>query len=317
MIAVIGGTGFIGEAIVAELLRRGEQVVVVSHAGRRDLTVAGKSVEVRQADVTDRAALVAALRGVQTVVGAAQFKGFPNQQPKKGLTFEAVDRQGTVNAVAAARENGATRYVYISGAGAAPNSDKVWYRAKWGAEEAIRGSGLAHTIVRPSWVFGPRDNALNQYIAFVRSPLPVVPVIGNGRQRLMPVFVDDVARVAADGATGKLGGTFEIGGPEVVTMDEVIRIVEAVLGKRKPLVHQPAWLVKALFSPKALLPALPIPLTPDGVTFATMDALCDNTALLTAEPTLRLTPLREGLETYLGPRPAGEGVAPGGRRGAT
>lgn len=300
MIAVIGGTGFIGKAIVAELLRRKQQVVVVSHSNRRQMTVEGQNVEIRSGDVTDKASLVKALQGVTCVVGAAQFKDFPNQNPRKGLTFDRVDRQGTENAVAAAMEVGAQRYVYISGAGAAPDSDKVWFRAKWAAEMAIRNSTLTYAIIRPSWVYGPEDKALNRYVAFVRSPLPVVPVIGNGKQRLQPVFVDDVARVAAEGVQGSLDGVYEIGGPDVLTMDEIIRIVEEVLGKKKPLLHQPAWLVKALFSPKALIPALPIPLTPEGVTFATMDAVCDIGPLLQALPQLRLTPLREGLESYLG-----------------
>jgi uncharacterized protein YbjT (DUF2867 family) len=304
MIAVIGGRGFIGGAIVAELVRRGEPVIVISHSSAEQLMVAGQRVEVRRADVADRGSLPAALKGVDCVVGAAQFKGFPNQNPKKGLTFEAVDHQGTVNAVAAAQESGVTKYVYLSGAGAAPDSDKVWYRAKWGAEQAIRSSGLAYTIVRPSWVYGPGDNALNKYVAFVKSPLPFVPVIGNGKQRLMPVFVEDVAKVAAEGAAGSLEGVFEIGGPQVLTMDQVIRTVEAVIGTKKPLLHQPEALVKLLFSPKALVHALPIPLTPEGVTFATMDAVCDTSALRAALPSLRLTPFREALVSYLGTKSA-------------
>src|SRR5581483_6163286 len=89
MIAVIGGTGFIGRAIVEELLRRGEQVVVLSHGGAQALTIEGTSVVLRQADVTKRASLVAALKDVATVVGAAQFKDSPNENPRKGLTFEA------------------------------------------------------------------------------------------------------------------------------------------------------------------------------------------------------------------------------------
>jgi hypothetical protein len=76
--------------------------------------------------------------------------------------------------------------------------------------------------------------------------------------------------------------------------------VQQVLGIKKPLVHQPAGFVKLLFSPKVLFPALPLPLTPEGVTFATMDAVCDNAALLAAMPSLRLTPLREALASYLG-----------------
>ncbi|HEY7295318.1 MAG TPA: NAD-dependent epimerase/dehydratase family protein [Dehalococcoidia bacterium] len=305
MILVAGGTGFIGKAIVRQLVGRGREVAVLSHGARgSSLTLDGKRVEVRPGDVTDLASLPATLAGVDTVVGAVQFKDFPNQNPGRGLTFDNMDRRGTENLVAAARAAGVARFVYISGAGAAPDAEKVWFRAKWGAETAVRESGMRALIVRPSWVYGPEDRALNRYVAFVRSPLPVVPVIGTGKQRLQPVFVEDVARLVADSLDGKgaAEGTFEIGGPQVLTMDEVIREVERALGKTKPLVHQPVWLMKTLFAPKALLPALPIPLTPEGLEFATMDATAETAPLLTAFPELRLTPLREGLATYLGSR---------------
>lgn len=304
MILVAGGTGFIGKAIVRELLARDMPVAVLSHrAGSGGMALGGKTFELRRGDVTDAASLPAALTGVDAVVGAVQFKDFPNQNPGKGLTFDNVDRRGTENLVAAAQAAGVRRYLYISGAGAAPDAKQVWFRAKWGAETAIRASGLQALIVRPSWVFGREDNALNKYVAFVRSPLPIVPVIGDGGQRLQPVFVADVARVVADSLEGKgaAEGTFEIGGPQVLTMDAIIREVEAVLGKRKPLVHQPVWLMKALFAPKAWLHALPLPLTPEGLEFATMDATADTGPLLAAFPGLRLTPLREGLATYLKP----------------
>lgn len=302
MIAVIGGTGFIGNAIAAELAGRGQQVVVISQrVGSGKIDAGGVQVERRAGDVTSRASLQAALKGVDTVVGAAQFKGFPNENPGKGQTFERVDHLGTVNAVAAALANGVQRYVYLSGAGAAPDGRYVWLRAKWEAERAIRDSGLAYCIIRPSWVYGRRDRALNRYVGFINAPLPVVPIIGDGKQRLQPVFVQDVARAAADGAMGKLSGVYEIGGPQVLSMDDVVRTAEEVLGKPKPLVHQPVWLMKALFSPKVLIPALPLPLSPQGLTFATMDAVSDTSALLRALPDFRLTSLRDGLSTYLGP----------------
>jgi NADH dehydrogenase len=303
MIVVAGGTGFVGRAIARALARPGEQVAVLSHSVREPSIHAGDiTFEVRRGDVTDQASLGAALQGVDTVVGAVQFKGFPNENPRKGLTFEQVDQHGTENLVAAAKQAGVRRYVYVSGAGAGPDAKQTWYRAKWGAETAVRGSGMEYLIVRPSWVYGPGDNALNKYVAFVKSPLPVVPVIGNGKQRLQPVFVEDVARLVAESlAGGDLpNADYEIGGPDVLSMDEVIRTVEEVLGRKKPLVHQPASLMKLLFSPKALIPALPLPLNPTGVEFATMDALADTSALLAAFPSFRLTPLREGLQTYLG-----------------
>jgi len=302
MIVVAGGTGFIGRAIATELARRGAEVAVLSHRGTAPLQLAGRQVEARVGDVGNEESLVAALKGAEAVVGAVQFKGFPNENKAKGLTFEEVDQHGTERLVAAAKGNGAKRYVYISGAGAAPNAKQVWFRAKWGAESAVRASGIRYTILRPSWVFGPRDNALNRYIAFVKSPLPVVPVIGSGKQRLQPVFVEDVARAVADSLLGDAGenGVYEIGGPDVMSIDQVIRTVEEVMGKNKPLVHQPVALMKLLFSPKALVPALPIPLSPSGLEFSTMDAVADNRALLAAFPGLHLTSLREGLQTYLG-----------------
>ncbi len=305
MIVVAGGTGFIGKAIATELVRRGEQVAVISHrAGGPALTLAGREVEVRTGDVNDPASLSKALQGAETVVGAVQFKGFPNEDRRKGLTFEHVDQEGTRNLVAAALANGVKRYAYISGAGAAPDAPQVWYRAKWGAESAIRASGIAYSILRPSWVFGPKDNALNQYVNLVTGPLPVVPVIGNGEQRLQPVFVDDVARAVADCllTAPPMDGIYEIGGPEVLSMDQVIRTVETVTGKKKPLVHNPIALMKLLFSPKAIFPSLPIPLSPSGLEFATMDAVADNGALLALLPGFRLTPLKEALTSYLGPR---------------
>lgn len=305
MIVVAGGTGFIGSAIARELARRGQEVLVISHRDRGgSVTLGGETFAVRAADVNDPPALVRALAGADTVIGAVQFKGFPNENPGKGLTFEQVDRHGTENLVAAAAQCGVKRYVYISGVGAAPDAKQVWFRAKGAAEASVRGSGLNHLIVRPSWVFGRDDHALNKYVAFVKSPLPVVPVIGDGRQRLQPVFVEDVARLVADalGREALPNAVYEIGGPAVLSMDEVIRTVEEVTGKHKPLLHQPAGLVKALFSPKALIAALPIPLTPAGVEFATMDALADNGPLLRDFPDFRLTPLREALATYLGSR---------------
>jgi NADH dehydrogenase len=303
MIVVVGGTGFIGTAIVRELAGRGERVVVMSHAVTAPvIRLGGSTIEVRQGDVRDGPALARALAGADTVIGAAQFHGFPNENGREGLTFENIDHKGTENLVAAALEVGAKSYVYISGAGAAPGARQPWFRAKWGAETAVRHSGLRFAIFRPSWVYGPEDNALNQYVKFIKSALPVVPVIGNGRQRLQPVFVADVAKAVAESVVGDgpASGVYEIGGPEVLSLDEIIRTVERTLGKPKPLVHTPVWLMKVLFSPKALIPALPIPLGSAGLEFATMDAVADNSALLATFPGLRLTPLEDGLNSYLG-----------------
>lgn len=303
MILIAGGTGFIGGAIVRELRRRGQPVTVMS---RRPEAVAtrfpGLGVEARGGDAHDAASLRRAVEGADAVVSCMQFPNFPIENKARGETFDEVDARGNERLVAAAKDAGAQTYVYLSGAGAAPDARYHWYRAKWQAEEAIRGSGLRYTIFRPSWVYGPEDRALNRFVDFARR-LPFVPVIGDGRQRLQPVFVDDVARAVVDGLENPAAANqvLEIGGPAVLTMDGVLGTMLGVMGKRKPLIHAPASLPRAAGAAFELLPLPRRPLSRDAVTFITMDAVADNAALLRAFPELHLTELRDGLATYLAP----------------
>src|SRR5207244_3945774 len=106
-----------------------------------------------------------ALSGADAVVQALTFPTFPVEKPRKRYTFEEFDHRGTERLAQAAARAGVGRFVYSSGSGAAPDADKVWYRAKWGGEEAIRSSGVPSCIIRPSWVYGPEDEALNKFVA--------------------------------------------------------------------------------------------------------------------------------------------------------
>jgi len=307
MILVAGGTGFLGAAVVRELARLGRPVAVLSHRPERAAArFPGLEVEVRYGDVRIPASLRPALEGIEAIVSCMQFPNFPIESKRRGDTFEEVDARGNERLVAATREAGIGAYIYLSGAGASPDARYRWYRAKWAAEEAIRAAGLRYTILRPSWVYGPEDQALNRFVGFARR-LPFVPVIGDGRQRLRPVFVGDVAGVVvasleSDAAKNQ---TLEIGGPDELTMDGVLKTMLEVMQVKRPLLHAPTIIPRAIGS---VLEALPIPTRPlsrDAVTFITMDAVADNSALLAAFPNLRLTPLREGLASYLGPRETG------------
>jgi NADH dehydrogenase len=184
-----------------------------------------------------------------------------------------VDGRGTSVAVAAAKRVGVRRFVYLSGAGAGQGRPQPWFRAKDMAEAAIKASGLEHGILRPSWIYGPGDHSMNRFVTFCRS-LPVVPVIGNGKTPVYPVHVEDVARCAAEltqrpGATDK---ALEVG-EQRMTMDEVIRTIQAVLGKRRPLLHHPVGLMKLLALPMTLLPN-PI-LSPGAVEFIAQEVEID------------------------------------------
>jgi len=296
VIVVAGGSGFIGAAVVRRLVRDGAEVAVMTaHPDRSRPRIESLGARVVQGDVLDAGSLDRAVAGAQAVIQALTFPTFPVQRPRKRFTFEEFDHLGTERLSLAAARNGVTRFVFCSGAGAAPDAPKVWFRAKWGGEEAVRASGMEHVVLRPSWVYGPEDRALNTFVAFHRL-LPFVPVIGDGHQRLQPVFVDDVATALAGAAAPGPTGTFEMGGPDVMDMDQILAVMMDVRGKRKPLVHFPPALPKLAGFFLQLLPKPP--LSPEAVDFATGDALADTGPLLAAFP-LRLTPLREGLATYL------------------
>jgi len=304
MILVAGGTGFVGGGIVRELRRRGDDVAVLTRDSRRAAGRLGDlGVELREGDVRDPASLEPAVRGSDVVIGCQQFPNSPIENRSRGYTFEEVDAKGTENLVAAATASGAKRSIYLSGAGAAHDAPYHWFRSKWRAETAVRESGMLYTIFRPSWVYGPEDKALNRFLGMSRF-LPFVPLIGNaGEQRLQPVFIDDVSRAVAEALVHPTADSqvFELGGPEVLTMKEIVRTALQVAGRRRVLLSAPKALMKLAASILQL--ASGRPLTPDAVEFITMDALADPTR---AELTLgiKMTPLRYALATYLAPASA-------------
>jgi uncharacterized protein YbjT (DUF2867 family) len=297
-VAVAGGSGFVGAAITAELHRRGEAVVVLSHRPERARTAQPEGVEVRRADIADPQSLAPALAGCSALVISLAFPNYPMEQPRRGYTFDAVDGAGTELLVVAAKAAGLRRIVYMSGAGAAADSPRSWFRAKARAEAAVKASGLEYTIIRPTWVYGPGDAALNRFLGFARW-LPCVPLTGSGRQLLAPVFIDDVARLAADAlrSDSARNQVFELGGPETLSMREIIRTALRVSGRRRPLLPAPALLLKIGAWPLQFLPKPP--LTPKAVDFVNQPATVDTGPLLSKMPR-RLTPLAEGLTTYLG-----------------
>jgi NADH dehydrogenase len=210
-----------------------------------------------------------------------------------------VDAAGTENLVEAAKMAGVERYIYLSGAGAAKDAERHWFRAKWRAEEAVCQSGMTFTIVRPAWIYGPEDNALNRFLKMARF-MPFVPLIGRpSQQRMQPVFIDDVGGAVAESVDNVAADNrvFELGGPEVLTMTEIVKTALEVAGRRRLLVASPRFVMKAVASVVRFLPGPP--LTPDAIDFVTGDALGDPTEIQSALG-FKVTPLREALSTYLG-----------------
>ncbi|HYK95693.1 MAG TPA: NAD(P)H-binding protein [Candidatus Dormibacteraeota bacterium] len=298
-IGVAGGTGFVGGAIAAELHRRGHRVVVLTHRGEAARGVLPDTVELRSVNVATGVGLPAGLAGLDALAIALAFPNSPIEAPRRGRTFMAVDAAGTERLAAAAATAGVGRLLYVSGAGAAPDARRHWFRAKWRAETAIRATGLPWTIIRPTWIYGPRDVSLNRFVGFART-LQLVPMTNFGRQLLAPVFIADAARLAADSLvdTAAIDQVFELGGPETLTMRSIIARALRIAGIRRPIVPAPSVLLKLATQPLRLLPAPP--LTPDAIDFVNQPATVDLAPLLARMPR-RLTPLDEGLATYLAP----------------
>lgn len=295
-VAVAGGTGFLGREITRALLDAGHAVTVLSRSKQGQFPTDPRVAWVR-ADVTEPAGLAQALAGIEAVVDAVQFPNSPIENPRKGYTFERIDLGGTRNLVDAARAAGVQHFIGLSGVGAAEDAPYHWLRFKWQEEQYIMASGLRYTIFRPSWVYGPGDVSLNRFLGFARF-LPFVPVVGNGKTRINPLFVRDLG-VHAAASIGNLAArdcTFEIGGPGILTMDQVIRTALQTVHKRRLLLHSPKPLMKLAASVIQHAPGRP--LTPGAVDFITMDGIAD-TAQLQRVFGLPLHTLEEGLESYL------------------
>jgi len=239
-ILVTGGTGFVGSRIVHALRAEGRDVRALVRRPEHGAHLASMGVELATGDVTDPSTVAAAAAGCTHLVHlVAILTGKPHD-------FERVMTQGTRHVIAAAKGAGIERFVLMSALGtAATTKDAVpYFGAKWAMEQETITSGLEYTIFRPSFVFG-RGGALQTFMKQVRYA-PVVTVIGSGQHRVQPIWIDDVAEhfARALDTPAAANKTFEIGGPDIVTWDELYRTIAKVLGKRRALAHIPARLAR-------------------------------------------------------------------------
>jgi NADH dehydrogenase len=253
-VLVTGGTGFVGSRIVHALRAEGRDVRALVRRPESGAHLANLGVELSTGDVTNPASVNAAADGCTHVVHlVAILTGKPQD-------FERVMTQGTRNVIAAAKAAGSERFILMSALGTTVTTkDAVpYFGAKWGMEQDTIMSGLEYTIFRPSFVFG-RGGALATFMKQVRYS-PVVTVIGSGKQRIQPIWIGDVAEhfARALDTPAAANKTFEIGGPDIATWDELYRTIAKVLGKRRALVHIPAGLASAGARATQWIPKAPL-----------------------------------------------------------
>lgn len=262
MILVVGGTGFVGPKVVHALRAEDHPVRVLARKPEKHDQLRAWGCEIVQGDMTDPASLRRAAEGCETVIDlVALISGKPED-------FRRVMIQGTRDLVAAAKKARVTRFILMSALGASERSKDLtsYFHAKWDEEQAVHRSGLDYTIFRPSFVFGADGGSLPIYIRQVRWS-PVVTVIGDGKRRLQPIWVEDVAAFFAKSLStpDAVNKTFELAGPDVVTWDELYERIRRVLGKRRATIHMPYGLVRAGAAVVERLP-LDLPLSRDAVT---------------------------------------------------
>jgi uncharacterized protein YbjT (DUF2867 family) len=255
MILVTGGTGFIGPKIVHTLRAEGKEVRCLVRDRRRGRQLETWGCELVEGDVTDRPSLDRAVARCDAVIHLVSIiVGRPRD-------FERVMEQGTRNLVAAAVAAGVRRFVLMSALGTSEATRDLvpYYHAKWEMERAVRESGLEYVIFRPSFVFGPDGGALQQFTRLARLS-PVTPIVGSGRQRLQPIWVDDVAAyfAAALDKPDAANRTFEIGGPDVVTWNELWERLKRARRIRRPSLHVPTRLLRAQAVVLERLPKPPV-----------------------------------------------------------
>jgi NADH dehydrogenase len=212
--------------------------------------------------MTDRQSLRRAVDGIDVVVHLVAIRQGGEQQ------FRRVMEEGTRDLVAAASESGVKRFVLMSALGTSEETKDLvpYYHAKWEQEQAVSRSGLEHVIFRPSFVFAGNGGILPTFRRLARLS-PVTPIIGSGKQRIQPIWIDDVAAYFSHGVdkAEAANRTFELGGPDAVSWNEFWARLKSVLGQRRPSLHVPIALMRANALVTERLPGN-IPLTRDLLT---------------------------------------------------
>src|SRR6202048_2869790 len=276
LVTVFGGSGFLGRNVVRALCKRDYRIRVAVR--RPELTghlqPLGRvgQIPAVQANLRFPASIAAAMRDSHVAINLVGILAEGGAR-----RFDAVQASGAGAVAKAAAAIGA-RMVHVSAIGADENSPSRYARSKAAGEKAVLSAVPSATILRPSVVFGPEDQFTNRFAALALMS-PALPLIGGGMTKLQPVYVGDVAAAVAEAVDGnaKAGATYELGGPEVLTMREVMEIILATIERKRMLVSLPFGLAKLQAQFLTFAPE-PLNLTPDQVELLRSDNVVSDAA---------------------------------------
>jgi NADH dehydrogenase len=298
---VTGATGFVGREILRQLRQAGHSMRILArhrHSPQVREAISRWAAEVHPGNVLEPATLEGALGGMDAVV---HLVGIIAEVGRN--TFERIHADGTRNLIAAAQQAGVRRFIHMSALGTRPNAASRYHRSKWAAEELVGRSGLEFTIFRPSLIYGPGDQFINLFAKIARWS-PVVPLLGSPRARFQPVSVETVAAafVRSLREPRSFGQTYDLCGPEALTLAEIVDQILAVRHQKRWKVRVPLSLARCQaacleFVFRRLLRQAP-PLSRDQLIMLQEDNAGNAepaNALFGIEP----VPLRSGIERYL------------------
>ena len=284
-IVVLGGTGFLGTRLVARLIKEGHQVTVLSRDREQHkhlLVLPGLTLE--NCDVYEEAQLSERLRGKDVVINLI---GILNERGFGGSGFRRAHTELTQGLLRAARSAGVTRLLQMSALKAAPDAPSYYLRSKGEAEQSIRdnGSALDWTIFQPSVMFGTGDSFLNRFAGLL-AVVPWVLPLARPNARFQPVCVDDVIeamlRCLHGGASSRQ--TYQLGGPQVYSLREIVVMVAKLTGRRRWVMGLPNAVARIQALCMDFVPGRPF--STDNYKSLTIDSVCaqDGLAKLGIKP---------------------------------
>lgn len=239
LVTIYGGSGFLGRYIARRMAKAGWRVRVAVRRPNEALFVkpygAVGQVEPVFCNIRDDASVRAAMQGADAVVNCVGTfeSGGPNN-------FEAVQAEGAERIARIAAADGVQTLVHVSAIGADAGSESEYARTKAEGEAAVRKHFPGAMILRPSVMFGTEDGFYNRFASMTRFG-PVLALVG-AETRFQPVYVDDVAQAAVAGIEGRAAGVYELGGPDVATLRDLMRGMLGVINRRRLIVNLPFWL---------------------------------------------------------------------------
>jgi NADH dehydrogenase len=245
--------------------------------------------------MSDAASLEKATAGVKRVI---HLVGIIQEEP--GATFRGIHVDGTRNILEASKKNGVNHFFYQSALGTRPNAQSEYHKTKWAAEELVRAGGIPYTILRPSLIYGHGDQFTLRLSEMIRLS-PMLPIIGSGRSKVQPIFIDDVVTCILKAVTSDccLNETYEIGGPDQLSYEEITVAIADTMGVKRPTLHLPLFFMKSLATMfEAVLPKPPV--TTDQLIMLQEDTVCNMRDIRDA---FGIEPIgfRDGLKNFIRP----------------